>query len=387
VTWHLVTGEYPPECGGVGDYSADLARALADSGDTVHVWTTGRREAWSAETPPVAHDSRIAVHDLPDAFGPRSRAALEAAWRQTPGIVLLQYVPNALGARGANLRFCRWLRRVHRDGADVRIMFHEPYFYFTLARPWRNALAIVQRTMAATLLQAADTIYMSTETWSRYLQAVGALPRVETLPIPSSIPDGAAADVIAQQRARIAPAGTAIVGHFGTYGDHVGGALLARLPAIVEQAPVAHFAFMGAGSREFLERLRERHPQIASRSWASGRLPAADLPAVLRACDLLIQPYPDGITTRRTSAMAGLKNAVATVSTSGALTEPIWNETGAVALAPVRDATAFARTVARLLDDPAARHLQAAAGARAYERHFSMPRTVALLRAAPVGAA
>jgi len=157
------------------------------------------------------------------------------------------------------------------------------------------------------------------------------------LPIPSSIPNGASPDDVAQNRARISPAGTPVVGHLGTYGDHVAAELFALLPAIAAQAPIARFAFMGSGSREFLERLRDRHPQIASRAWASGRLAASDLSAVLGSCDLLIQPYPDGITTRRTSAMAGLRNGVATVSTSGTLTESIWKDTGAVALAPVSD--------------------------------------------------
>jgi glycosyltransferase involved in cell wall biosynthesis len=379
--WHLLTGEFPPDCGGVGDYTFDLACALRDAGDAVHVWTLARPKE---EGPDVRG---MTLHQLPDAFGSQSRAALEHAWRETPGIVLLQYVPNTLGARGANLPFCRWLRRMRQHGADVRVMFHEPYFYFTLTRPWRNVLAVVQRTMAATLLQAAGTIYMSTETWRRYLEAVGSLPSATSLPIPSSIPNGASPDDVAQNRARISPAGTPVVGHFGTYGDHVATELFALLPPIAAQAPIARFAFMGTGSREFLERVRDRHPQIASRAWASGRLAAGDLSAVLGSCDLLIQPYPDGITTRRTSAMAGLRSGVATVSTSGTLTESIWKDTGAVALAPVSDRAAFARTVARLLDDPDARRLQAAHGARAYERHFSMPHTVAVLRGTSAEAA
>jgi len=379
--WHLLTGEFPPDCGGVGDYTFDLARALGDAGDVVHVWTLARPKGNGPDVPGMT------LHQLPDVFGSQSRAALEQAWRETPGIVLLQYVPNALGAGGANLPFCRWLRRMGQHGADVRVMFHEPYFYFTLTRPWRNALAIVQRTMAATLLQAAGTIYMSTETWTRYLAVVGTLPRAATLPIPSSIPNTPPQEAVAQHRARISPAGTPVVGHFGTYGDHVTAELFALLPAIVEQAPIARFAFMGERSREFLDRLRERHPPIASRAWASGRLPADQLSAVLSACDLLIQPYPDGITTRRTSAMAGLRNGVATVSTAGQLTEAVWKETGAVALVPVADRAAFARTVARLLDNPEARYLQAAQGVRAYERHFSMPHTIAVLRGSPAEAA
>ena len=39
--WHLVTSEYPPDIGGVSDYTAQLARALAGAGDEVHVWCPG----------------------------------------------------------------------------------------------------------------------------------------------------------------------------------------------------------------------------------------------------------------------------------------------------------------------------------------------------------
>jgi glycosyltransferase involved in cell wall biosynthesis len=381
VTWHLLTGEYPPACGGVGDYTADLARALGAAGDTVHVWVSGSPFRLKAE----ATAPGVTVHELPDRFGRASRRDLAAAWRETPGVVLLQYVPNALGARGGNLPFCLWLRRVHRGGADVRVMFHEPYFYFALSRPWRNALAIVQRIMAATLLQAASAVYVSTETWYRYLEAVGTLPVVETLAIPSSFPSTASPASIDRYRREIAPDGARLVGHFGTYGEHVAGQLLALLPVLAARLPEARFALAGAGSVEFLDRLRQRHPRLAASAWATGRLDGADVSAVLRACDLLVQPYPDGITTRRTSVMAGLKNGVATVSTAGALTEPLWNESGAVALAPVGNAAAFAEIVATLLGDPRARAALGCRGAQTYRQQFSLEHTVAALRAAPVG--
>jgi glycosyltransferase involved in cell wall biosynthesis len=376
--WHVVTGEYPPECGGVGDYTATLAQALVAAGDTVHVWTV-RAPGGAA---PARHEG-VVVHELPDRFAGRSRAALATAWRGTPGTVLLQYVPNALGSRGLNLRFCFWLRTIHRSGADVRVMFHEPYFYFSVARPWRIAVAIVQRAMAATLLQAASRVYLSTETWYRYLRAVGVLPPAQAIPIPSSIPDAALPAAIERFRRDIAPAGGAVVGHFGTFGEHVGDELAAVLPAIASRVSDVRFALIGAGSREFLERVRRDHPDLAARIWASGRLDPADVSALLRACDVMIQPYPDGVTTRRTSVMAGLKNAVATVSTAGALTEPIWSQANAVALPASGDHAAFGDAVAALLRDPGARASLASRGADTYRRHFSIDQTVAALRGAP----
>ncbi len=361
--WHILTGEFPPSTGGVGDYTAQLAAALEKAGDHVMVWTPGQT--------------------LPDRFGAQSRRVLEAALRDTPGIALLQYVPNALGARGMNVSFCLWLRALARGGTDVRVMFHEPYFYFTLARPWRNALAIAQRIMARVLLDASTVVYVSTPTWRRYLAPPGATP-LEVLPIPSNIQSTATAADAEPFRCAMAPSGQPIVGHFGTYGDHVSDELNRVLPSLATRMPDARFAFVGAGSREFLSRLDATHPDIASRSWASGRLSAKDVSSALRACDVLAQPYPDGITTRRTSAMAGLEHGIATVTTSGELTEPVWTECGAVRLVPAADAPAFADAVAALVRDPAAARALGRRGADIYAARFSLERTIAILRGATV---
>lgn len=361
--WHILTGEYPPAPGGVGDYTAQLAAALTSAGDRVTVWTPGST--------------------LPDEFGHASEAVLEAVLREQPGIVLLQYVPNALGARGMNLRFCYWLRDRAREGVDVRVMFHEPYFYFTASRPWRNVLAAVQRVMAGVLLEASGTTYVSTETWRRYLKPrKGAV--LEVLPIPSNVPPGQSSPN--ELRGAIAPSAEPIVGHFGTYGEHVASELVRVLPFVSDRAPNARFAFIGAGSLEFLSQLHRTDPGVAARSWASGRLDADAVSSALRACDVLIQPYPDGVTTRRTSVMAGLQHGVPMVTTAGRLTEPIWAESRAVALVPVDDAEALADIVANLLADRTAAQALGRRGAEIYERHFSLERTVAALRAAPAPA-
>jgi glycosyltransferase involved in cell wall biosynthesis len=78
---------------------------------------------------------------------------------------------------------------------------------------------------------------------------------------------------------------------------------------------------------------------------------------------------------------------VATVSTAGALSEPIWARADAVALPATGDHAAFGDAVATLLRDPRARAALAARGAETYRRHFSLEQTVATLRGAPVGAA
>jgi glycosyltransferase involved in cell wall biosynthesis len=265
---------------------------------------------------------------------------------------------------------------------DVRVMFHEPYFYFRRSRPWAasNALAIVQRWMTRLLLAGSTRVYYSTETWRRYLHP-GDGRVAQALPIPSTIPDAASDAEIARARdaATAGDRGGLLVGHFGTYGAHVAAELREILPELVARMPGIRIALLGDGGPRFARDLAA----VGAPVWAPGRLAPSGVAAALRACDVLLQPYPDGITTRRTSAMAGIGNGVATVTTSGALTEPVWSETGAVALAPAGDARAFVDAAATLLRDADARAALGRRASAAYAAHFSMEHTIAILRGAP----
>jgi len=91
-TWAIVTGEYPPQRGGVADYTRLVARGLAAAGDQVHVWTS----PCAAKTP---EDPGIRVHRLPDRFGLRGLLRLDTQLRRflNPDRVLVQYVPHAFG--------------------------------------------------------------------------------------------------------------------------------------------------------------------------------------------------------------------------------------------------------------------------------------------------
>jgi glycosyltransferase involved in cell wall biosynthesis len=379
MVWHLLTPEYPPDCRGVGDYTAILAAALADSGDVVHVWHPHVSESKSS----ARASTHVTVHELPDRFGRHSRTVLDRAFTETPGTILVQYVPGAYGLRGANVPFCRWLMRTRRAGRDVRVMFHEPFFYFGLERPWRNALAVTQRLMATLLIRASTTLYLSTETWFQYLAPFGPVSDASVLPIPATLTIDPPAPIVASWRDRVRGDAQVVVGHFGTYGDHVGTELRQVLPAIWRMLPDTRVLLIGDGSRAFADRMGPSAPTAASLA-ATGRLSSVDAAAALRACDVLIAPFPDGVTTRRTSVMAALTSGCPVVTTEGPLTEPVWRETGAVALAPAGDAASFAREVKRLTGAPTIATALGGRGRRVYDERFDLSHTVSALRHAGV---
>ena len=105
----------------------------------------------------------------------------------------------------------------------------------------------------------------------------------------------------------------------------------------------------------------------------------AELAAHIAACDVLLQPYPDGVTSRRTTTMAGLFARVPVVTTQGKLTERFWQEEMPVKLASVGDVRAIVQHVLQLLADPVERRRQADAGREVYDRWFDVRHTVAAL--------
>jgi glycosyltransferase involved in cell wall biosynthesis len=104
--------------------------------------------------------------------------------------------------------------------------------------------------------------------------------------------------------------------------------------------------------------------------------------AALHACDLVVQPYPDGVTTRRTSVMAALANGLPVVTTEGALTEGVWRDAAGVELVRASDPAALAAATVALLHDAEARRALGIRGRRLYDERFALEHTLNTLLAA-----
>jgi glycosyltransferase involved in cell wall biosynthesis len=376
VRWHILTGEYPPQPGGVGDYTRQLACGLAAAGDEVQVWCPPC-------VGPPPDDPGVRVRRLPDHFGPRSLVALHAAVAggREPTRLLVQYVPHAFGFKGMNLPFCWWLSLPRR--MPLWVMFHEVAYPLERGQPWRHRLlGHVTRFMAARVARAAARILVSTPVWESVLRTLVPLRcPVAWLPVPSNVPLRAPPARAAEVRDRL-PAGPArvVIGHFGMFGSHTADRLACVLPALLRGRPERLALLIGRDGERFAVALADRHPDLRAQLHATGGLPAEEVAAHLAACDLLVQPFPDGATTRRGSLMAGLALGVPCVTTAGWITEPVWQSSGAVALAPAGDDQAVVVCAEAVLADQGRRCALAERGARLYQERFSLARTIAGLR-------
>lgn len=376
--WHFITGEYPPQPGGVSDYTRLVASALAAAGDPVHVWcphfdTSG------------FEDSGVIVHRELGAMAPRDLLRAGRMLNEFPGPrrLLVQWVPHAFGFRSANLPFSFWLwnrASAHKDRLEV--MIHEPYLPLNQERLKHTALAVTHRIMLTAVLRAASRVWTAIPSWEEYcrIYALGRPIPFAWLPVISNIPVEEQGRGGRTVRMRHAPAQGALIGHFGACGGGIGDALHAVIPQLLQRDANRAVLLIGQDSRQAHDELLRDYPALQGRIHATGPLSSPEVSSHISACDVMLQPYPDGATARRSSLMAALSHGKPVVTTSGHLTEPLWRESGAVAIVPATDYREMIASVERLLADEKRREQLAAAAKSMYDRQFGLQKVVGLLR-------
>jgi glycosyltransferase involved in cell wall biosynthesis len=368
--WSIITGEYPPERGGLADYSRLVARGLAEAGDDVEVYAPASRDPRIPEPP-------VIVRNLDDRFGPRALLELNRLLKpRRDGEVLVQYVPQAFGMKGLNLAFALWLYSM-RD-ARISLMFHEVAYPVIRGQPLRHrALAATNRLMALLAARSARRILVSTTAWFDLVRSLArAGTRIEWCPVPSNVAVAAGAGA-PEVRKTFAPNGRRLIGHFGTYGPLIVGPLADCIRALAAGKDDRSILLMGRGARRFRDCLLAGSPELSGKVHATGGLSDRDLSRHVATCDLMIQPYPDGVSSRRTSIMLALSHGVPAVTNSGEATEACWKD-GAVALCA--STRSIAQTAERVLSDEGELRRLRADSRRFYAERFDIRHTIEALR-------
>jgi polysaccharide biosynthesis protein PslF len=349
----MLTGEYPPQRGGVADYTARLADGLRQLGHQVSVLTS--------QAPSGAGDDALTFRRVRDwGFGcwPKVEAAVT---KLRPDVLHIQHQAGAYQLKGAVNLLPLWLRRRRRLRLRTVTTFHDlrvPYL-FPRAGPLRELAVrvLVQTSHAAIFVDPAD------------LDRAGSGPCRRWIPVGSNVacapPDGFDRD--RARRALGVADGDLLVGYFGFLSASKGAhTLLKALRHLLDDGRPVRLALIGAtaGASNPSDRDDEvdalalaRSLGLDTRLQLTGYLPPAELSTRLLACDLLALPYQDGASFRRGSLLVGLEHGLPIVTTTPAAgaygSSPRRLEPGRHFLAaPPNDPPALAAAIARLIDDP-----------------------------------
>jgi glycosyltransferase involved in cell wall biosynthesis len=377
----LVTGEYPPAQGGVGDFTRELGRALTELGHQVHV-ITGK-----AQTPdPRPWGSGVTVRRVVEAWG-------WGCWGQVLALA------GELGLDVLNLQYQAAAYRMHpavnfvprRQGRPpVVVTFHDlkvPYL-FPKAGPlrWQVVRMLAHRADGVIATNRED-----------YLRLEGQIPpaRLSLIPIgsniPSAPPPGYDRDA---ERARwgVGP-GDLLLGYFGFLNESKGGeGLIRALGLLVERGTPTHLWMIGGrvGSSDptnqaYAQRVENLIAELGLGDWVhwTGYTCPEEVSAALLATDMCVLPYRDGVSFRRGTLHACLVHGRAIVTTRPQVPLPEVRDGDTMLLVEPRDPDGLAEAVMRLAADPVLR-TRLEAGATALAAEFTWERiarqTVAFFR-------
>jgi len=365
----LLTGEYPPYHGGVGEYTWNVAQNLQRRGATVQVIV------FQEPRGPQERGTYFVGGPLnPASFRRASRIIKRTAQNS---VLLVQYVPQMYGLLGMNLAWVLWLCRLHAN--SFWLMFHEVHFVAAKGASWKHhLLALITQNMSKRLARKADRCFVSISAYGGYIEKftrVGVQP--EWLPVPSNVAVEADQEDVDRLRARLLRGeADPLVGHFGTYR----GTIRTLLRMLVAESRLLHpnwtFVFIGRGSREFLSELETQGVLPRGNAMASGGVASTETACWIKACDVMVQPYPDGVSTRRTSLMAALALGKATISNLGHLSDRFWEASSSLYLAAHADPCELVAAVSTVLNDCRLRNQLQVDAARCYAERFSLERTL-----------
>lgn len=348
---HVITPEFPPRLGGVADYTSQFALALEATGGSVCVWCMGQSHAEQ-----LLKDS--GVRPLEDGFPVLGllRFGRKLARFPSPRRIILQWVPHGYGWLSMNVPFCVWIywRSIwHRD--LIEVVVHEACLPFGFGS-WKTDLAaIVHRVMATILLAAANRVWVTIPEWERILRpfALGRSLPFDVLPVPSNIPFVDDPESSSALRKHYLPSSDGqLVGHFSRHSPHVKDLLLPVIPQVLATQKNVSFLLIGEGSDDFRRELLKGSPQFEARLLATGPIDSRSVSLHISACDLLCQPYADGICGRHGAAIGVLSHRKPIVTTIGAATEPFWAQDKAVELVDLSDPIKLVHAIEKLVSDP-----------------------------------
>jgi glycosyltransferase involved in cell wall biosynthesis len=374
----LITGEFPPMQGGVGDYTREMARAFTAQGHEVFVLTSvSLADAYRDGDPEPWHVLPVARNWGWGCW----RQVLGFVGKVRPDVVNVQYQAAAYNMRSPAINFLPWRLRRASGMPPIVVTYHDlkPPYLFPKAGPLRDWVVrrMARYSDAVIVTNAEDLAVAHQWPFSR-----SALPSVSLIPIGSNIP--VAPPLTFEPAAWRAEWGYSsadfVWAYFGFLNESKGGECLFRALA---RAPADHHLLMigdRVGSSDptnqayaaYVERLMSELGMTERVQW-TGYLPTEQVSAALLSADIVVLPYRDGISFRRGSLHAALAHGCAVVSTTPRvpLVELIEQEN--IALVPPADPEAVCQAALRLQRCPDLRR-QIGDGARDLAQQFTWER-------------
>ncbi len=354
----FLTGEYPPMQGGIADYTAQLAAHIKPLGAKPAVLISRKYPA-NGET---RHDG-VTVFPALSGWGWRSWREIQRFLAVHPTDVLhIQYQAAAFDLQGW-VNWLPWFLRRFPRRPRIVTTFHDlriPYL-FPKAGPlrWRAVLALAKYSDAVICTNAEDATTLRRYPWGTH---------VSEIPLGNNVPVNSPAGYNRQawRKTLGITESSLVMAYFGFLNESKGGEdLITLLDALVQQGIDACLLLIGGEvgdsdptNADYARRVRQMIAgrQLSGRIIATGYVPLPEVSAHLLAADVVVLPYRDGVSFRRTTLIAALQHGLPVIGTTPAIPVPQIVDGENMLLVPPHDVLALTGAVIRVAGDADLRH-------------------------------
>jgi glycosyltransferase involved in cell wall biosynthesis len=373
----MITGEFPPMQGGVGDFTLELARELIHIGHEVYVLTNHQAR-------PELQLDGLTVQATVEQWGrwgrtsnssPRGlQQAIQWVKHYHPAVVNIQYQAAAYNMHVAANHLPNRLRTM----TTVVTTFHDLLVPYLFPKAGKRRKRIVYQ-----MAQDSHGVIVTNRQDEEELYPVRPMPPVVRIPIGSNIAVNPPLDYDpeAWREKHGIPSQAFLVGFFGFINKSKGVNTLAQAIRLLEERfdTSAHLLFVGGltGSSDESNIHQADIAQqligglgITRRVHWTGFVEAEQVSAYLMACDVVALPFQDGVSFRRGTLMAALAHGCPIVTTHPSQPDPDLIDGYAMRMVPPDNPARLAEILHELwLDAPQRQTL--GANARALARQFS----------------
>jgi glycosyltransferase involved in cell wall biosynthesis len=286
------------------------------------------------------------------------------SWRGT--WVLVQYTALAWSARGFPLKFPGVLRILKSAGARVAVVFHDVEPFSSPRLIDRLRYRVQQRTMRRTLDLADTAIFTVPPDKLTWLKAIPS--KAAFIPVGANLP-------FAQASAPRDASGIPTVGVFSITGGEQGARETQQILAAVRHASQKlgriRLSVFGRHSELRGEVLRQGFQDFPVELSVEGVVDSEQVISRLAGCDVLLF-VRNGISTRRSSAIAGIAAGLPVIAYPCSETAAPITDAGVVLVSP-DDPIKLNEALVRVLSDANSRAELSARSRAAYKGYFAWP--------------
>lgn len=350
--------------GGVGAFTAELAKALHQLGHSVHIITS--REARPPDAPRTFGSAWEPVELGFARLHPRINrwrwpslaVVADIVLRHELDVVNIQYQPAAYNMNSAAINFLPWrLKRM----VKTAVTFHDlrvPYLFPKAGRLRQTAVNFMARSAHGVIATNPADFHALCD---RLKDEDPETQKVAQIAIGSNITvHPASQSELAEIRREVGlQPDDILLGYFGFLNESKGADTLINALAGLDGR--FHLVFIGgqtgasdsANNQAFLDGLRGQIEALglAGRVHWTGFLSDAQVSAHLQAADMLVMPYRDGASLRRGTLMAALAHGRPLITTTPAAPTPQLVAGENCCLVPVDDVAAVCTAVHTLAQD------------------------------------